>query len=619
MCYTGSLTACQSCIGLHKLAPKLEDNPHVDRAVHLSDQVKQFPTISEITAATTAKVKAELEPLFVRTRKFLKDGRVKNLNTVPLFLLATGGMRRLKQQNYDSFAILKQAVINYINKSGFKEPKFDTIRGEDEGLYGWIAVNSADNLFVSMTESPRGFMEMGGESAQIAVSLTPAQYGEYSGGLKGVTLGQRRYVVFTKTWPGLGLESAWRRHEERLRESGSTLTYDPCLPKQYAYRLSGSDKIITGTGNFADCLKETITLLGCPDQACANGRLCIYRDDPINGDRAGCLLRDPLVEHTPLRFNQNQFRGASIYRRAMYGVFEEIDPLLQAGNGDPFGVFWNQVVTLSERNWEQLKIDRPDDHQYLHKAFFMAGLIMSTLFFGFGIAMPDEATVVGNGLAHERAQRALRKSLVLARAAMRNTTEVVGRLEVQIANDLAAGQQADTRLATLTEQMNGLLDAQLGPNAENIAAVMGAFLPGDERAAIMTQSHEVADRLLTNRLAVRDNIEACAVVQNRAQEVNRRVAAANADLAIAQAELLARNAAVTVARNGPLENANIALVQQQLYNTVDEVDWTLGYVVLKQSGSPRVANLSRHTWSAEDQFVPHVLNPPAVVAAVVAA
>lgn len=102
---------------------------------------------------------------------------------------------------------------------------------------------------------------------------------------------------------GLGLDSAWRHHEANLRECGSAVAYDPCLPNQFAFRLSGSDKIVTGTGDFPECLKETITLLGCPHKACADGQLCIYSD--ISANRVGCLLKDPLTGKTLMKFDEN--------------------------------------------------------------------------------------------------------------------------------------------------------------------------------------------------------------------------------------------------------------------------------------------------------------------------
>lgn len=522
--------------------------------------------------------------------------------------MATGGMRRLKQQDYDAFNILKSAIIHYMNKSVFKPSRFDTIRGEDEGLYGWVAANSVDHRFRDNL-LPHGFMEMGGESAQIAVSLTRDQYLGYGGLLKGVEIGGRRYAVFSKTWPGIGVESAWRRHEENLRECGSALAYDPCLPNQFAYRLSGSDKIVVGTGNFPECLKETITLLGCSSDACADGRLCIYRGpgpqgpNP-HGDRVGCLLRDPLTGNPFMRFNENQFRGASVYTRATHGVFAEVDPLVVIDN--PFGAFWDRVTGLSGRNWEQLKADRPrergNDYKYLQKAFFMAGMIMSTLFFGFGIAMPAQAVAVGNALAIERAQRALYERLVAAREAQEKADLAVEELAWQIAEGAQAAEEArgilDLRIADLAD-VEDLPPVEATP-AEILAINNGPY--NLVTANTLRTSRDIAARLDVRNaavLAANRAVEAANITLNNALAATAGVPA---KLDRVEEELIAKQAAVDNARAMPPAGVH-QLGQQGLYNDTRDADWTLGWVVLYATGNP-VVTLSEHTWGGLTPFVP---------------
>lgn len=103
---------------------------------------------TEWKTKTKAKIKTKqggLPPLqsvrcskpFGGAREFLGDKGCGT--TTPLFLIATAGMRRLKQQNYESFSILKKAIINHINGSGFKDLRFDVITGDDEGfLWRWV-------------------------------------------------------------------------------------------------------------------------------------------------------------------------------------------------------------------------------------------------------------------------------------------------------------------------------------------------------------------------------------------------------------------------------------------------------------------------------------------------
>lgn len=542
----------------------------------------------------------ELKPLFDHARKFLET-KGKGVDTTPLFLLATGGMRRLKQQNYEAFSILKNAIISYMNGSGFKDPKFDTITGDDEGLYGWIAANSADNRFRD-NMLPHGFMEMGGESAQIAVSLTPTQYHEYKGLLRGVRLGGRNYVVFAKTWPGLGVESAWRRHEAKLRECGSALAYDPCLPNQFAYRLRGSDKIVTGTGDFRECLKETITLLGCPHKTCADGQLCIYAN--AQGDRAGCLLKDPLTGHTLMKFNLNQFLGASVYARATYGVFAELDPTKLAGNANSFDVFWEQVTTLAGKNWEQLKADRPEeDHKYLHKAFFMAGMIMSTLFFGFGIAMPAEAALVGGKLAEERARRALREALIAERRAKAEAAALDEELTIQREQHTRESENANQAYSDAEAARLGV-PAITAPTDEDKTALVqsaGGMILKDE----LGYSHAIVMKKLAERVnKLHDAEKAVKVADTRRRKAIAEIDAIDAQLAETRPGVLAARDAVNTARIEPETHSSPDRLQHELYQAIKNADWTLGYVVLQASSTPRVLSLSEQSWSRA-QFVPH--------------
>lgn len=189
-------------------------------------------------------------------------------------------MRRLKETNYEGYKSLYKVITKCIGDAKFKLEECDTISGDDEGLFGWIAVNYSTGRFSSAEERPRGFMEIGGESAQIAFCPSNNDHADYQGTLTRVVVGGRTFDVFTKTWLGLGSDAVWKRHEEKLLENDTVLVDDPCLPKGYSYRLG--DKIIVGTGNFKECLKEIFSFLRCKD-GCRGGDLCAH---------GGCLLGD---------------------------------------------------------------------------------------------------------------------------------------------------------------------------------------------------------------------------------------------------------------------------------------------------------------------------------------
>lgn len=220
-------------------------------------------------------------------------------------------------------------------------------------------------LSTTRTTPPYGFMEMGGESARFAVSLELEDYSKYTGFLREVKIANKVYKVYVKTWFG---------HGSVTSESESTIPHDPCLPKEYAYRLSSSDKTVLGTANFADCLKETFSLLGCRNEECLAGNLCIYRPIPnsanvAGGDQpaVGCLLRDRQSQNPLMSFDTKNFRGASVYWHATHGIFEISEP-------DDFSLFWNEVVRLSGKHWDDLKADKASQkstrYKHLLKSYF---------------------------------------------------------------------------------------------------------------------------------------------------------------------------------------------------------------------------------------------------------
>lgn len=391
--------------GLHQLAPKPVAVPTSTDTAHVSQQMAACDLDSKIRADTYKRVVAYLEPLIQEVHLFLPRQKIKS---IPLFVMATGGMRRLEEQQHDEYLILRDAVVEYIKTCGFGDSQYKTISGEDEGLYGWVAANYIDQKFRPSADT-HGFMEMGGESAQFAVALQGPDYGGYTGMLREVQIGGEKYQVFVKTWLGIGADSSWKRHEERLRASESAIPHDPCLPREFGYRLSGSDKIVVGTADFVQCLKEAFSLLSCPKQNCIDGNLCIFQAAPSEGPKlaSGCLLNDPDSGKPFMTFDTKKFDGSSVYWHAMHGIFG------RSNGPDDFQEFWTQVEDLSAMTWEQIIADKVDTpSRFVMKAFFTAAMVMSTLFYGFGIPMPAKAIETTRKIAMERTVRALARAEV---------------------------------------------------------------------------------------------------------------------------------------------------------------------------------------------------------------
>lgn len=516
-------------------------------------------------------------------------------SSVRLFLLATGGMRRLKQTDYEGYKILRKAITDYINGSGFWEPEYTAISGEDEGLFGWVAVNYLTGRFHSK-EDTRGFMEMGGQSAQIAFRPDEADKSKYKGSLTRVKVGGRLFDVFTKTWPMLGADAVWKRHEEKLRESDTVLVHDPCLPRGYSYRLPDSDKTIVGTGDLIECTKETFLLLGCEDEQCLAGRLCVYRG-------RGCLLKN-----TPgLGFEKEtrQFCGASVYWHATNGVFgaeKESGNMNRSAEGSyDLVAFWNEAKALFSQDWAKIKAARPREketnYMYLQKAFFKAGLIMSTLHLGFGVPMP--------GLASEAVREAVREYVREAVGTEAEADESEAAIKVvEEAIEKAAENAWDKFGSEFVGALPNMgLDAVLGTANGNGFGAAGKAVKKAVKKAVSEFVKEVGKVEVgeTASDAVKNAVELFRDEALKAEPSEAAKKAAKKAGSKFVSEFVSRTAWVDV-REAAMEAAKKAAhefisvfvreatkvgkeVADGKFTTVKEASWTLGKIVLCAVGS----------------------------------
>ena len=174
------------------------------------------------------------------------------------------------------------------------------ITGEEEGLFGWIAVNYLMNGFSgsSLDRTTYGFLDMGGASTQIAFEPSVESQSKTKN-LIDVRLrllgGEEvHHKVFVTTWLGYGTNQARERYIGKIitendaslhgDEDEDHIVHDPCLPKDLELmeapvhsispataHLSKPHRII-GTGSFEQCMKKTASLLNttepCPDAPC---------------------------------------------------------------------------------------------------------------------------------------------------------------------------------------------------------------------------------------------------------------------------------------------------------------------------------------------------------------
>lgn len=266
---------------------------------------------------------SHLAPLLNHARQHIPPSQESN---TPIFLLATAGMRLLPLESQK--ALQKEACYFLRHHSHFRldepnetGPCGDSVRvisGEEEGVFGWIAVNYLMGGFVGspLTESAHdgktfGFLDMGGASAQIA--FEPEHFKDDDKNLYDVRLrlvGGREvaHKVFTTTWLGFGSNQARARYVSRviadhLEHNAGSVISDPCLPRNLRLTAnmglaSVEDKVdIVGAGSFSECLTSTLPTLEKSAPCPIHPHSCPFGGTPV----------------PPISFAKSHFVGVSEY------------------------------------------------------------------------------------------------------------------------------------------------------------------------------------------------------------------------------------------------------------------------------------------------------------------
>lgn len=250
------------------------------------------------------KVKELFTELLNDTKNYLFSHHIP-LNTVPIHLLATGGMRLLpiaKQQAI--YHLVSQFVqTNY----AFNLAEIKTITGKMEGFYGWLDINYLLNHF--QNSSPTfGSLDMGGASTQIVFATDEKMDAEDK---IAITINHRQYQVFSKSFSDLGQDQALKNILiEREAQS--------CFPINSIYQDNHK-----GYFNSSECKR-------------------IYEK---------FILAHQVRESLPKIKNQTFIAYSGVYYT--YAFFK--------ANLNPVENYLEkQIQTTCNKTWEQLQIDYPD-------------------------------------------------------------------------------------------------------------------------------------------------------------------------------------------------------------------------------------------------------------------
>ncbi|WFD26030.1 apyrase [Malassezia nana] len=201
----------------------------------------------------------------------------KDLPHTPIYVHATAGMRLLPPEQRQAILLETCRMIRAYPFA--QEPQAHdftgadpdsacsghvrVISGEEEGLFGWLAINYLMRGFEPGSR-PYGFLDMGGASSQIAFepSEADAQKDLFPVSLRRLDGSVDEHAVFVTTFLGFGTNEARLRYLYALTDQANmTEVSDPCLPK--GLRLSGQQGVshVVGAGSFAECLAQQKPLL----------------------------------------------------------------------------------------------------------------------------------------------------------------------------------------------------------------------------------------------------------------------------------------------------------------------------------------------------------------------
>ncbi|KAF9959764.1 Golgi apyrase, partial [Modicella reniformis] len=366
-----------------------------------------------------------LESLLEHALEVIPEAEVQR---TPIYLFATAGLRLVQDD------IRKQILdnsCNYIKEIyhfniGECSDHIKNITGEEEGIYGWVAINylmgGFDNGGVKMiepsvpgseqhdSEDPEsipttdldsdgssdshrhtlGFLDMGGASTQIAFEPSSKASEEHANDLTKVSLRtldgkSLEYNVFVTTFLGYGSNQARRRYvKDYLLESNKDwletqkpgIIEDPCLPK----RLQLNETHMTphvpliGSGSFTECLKRVEVLLN-------KNKECI--DVP-------CLFNG--VHTPPIDFNINTFIGVSEYWYSAHDI-------LGLGGAYDYAEFERKSAEFCNSEWEDIKAQPEYQSQSpdrLEMQCFKSAWLSNVLHGGFGLPRYGEKGAVGS-------------------------------------------------------------------------------------------------------------------------------------------------------------------------------------------------------------------------------
>ena len=204
--------------------------------------------LSSFAANPTSAGPDAVQPLLDQLREYL-DGEEIAVDDVPVALLATAGMRRLKIDDPPAARAILASTRATITSAGFGVRANKILPGKQEALLAWLDANAGAGT-LSTPRRSIGIVEVGGASAQVAFR-SPRATGP---GVSSVRVSGRDIHVVAISYLGLGANEA--RDLMQVKARGG----EECFPNNASgtdpvnYLADSAIPVSSASANFIDSL-----------------------------------------------------------------------------------------------------------------------------------------------------------------------------------------------------------------------------------------------------------------------------------------------------------------------------------------------------------------------------
>ncbi|KMT05010.1 hypothetical protein BVRB_7g171700 [Beta vulgaris subsp. vulgaris] len=167
----------------------------------------------------------------------------------------------------------------FLRSSGFlfKDDWASVLKGQDEALYSWLAVNYALGYLGKKPEETAGVVSLGRSAMQISFASSETPLSESS---RVIRLAGVPYNIYTQSLQQFGQDAVWTLLHERNTQglmsssvNNERSKFNPCYhPRGYEVTSKASDKTLVNndaTGTFSTCKTELTMLLNSRKGKCA--------------------------------------------------------------------------------------------------------------------------------------------------------------------------------------------------------------------------------------------------------------------------------------------------------------------------------------------------------------